>query len=177
VAVTLRRATPADIPTLRSWDELPHVADASGADDVFDWEAEVPRDVDWRELLVVEEDGRPVGSIMVVDPAREETRYWGDAPAGLRAIDVWLGPEEALGRGIGTAAMRLALARCFADPAVEAVLIDPLETNVRAVRFYGRLGFRAVERRRFGEDDCLVMRIDREAWGRVPLTGSVCRET
>jgi aminoglycoside 6'-N-acetyltransferase len=164
VAVTLRRAVPADVPTLRSWDDLPHVAEASGADDAFDWASEVPRDVDWREILVVEDDGRPVGAVVVIDPAREETRYWGDVPGGLRAIDVWLGPPDALGRGIGTAAMRLALARCFAAPEVRAVLIDPLVANVRAIRFYNRLGFRPVERRRFGEDDCLVMRIGREDW-------------
>ena len=57
--------------------------------------------------------------------------------------------------------MRLALARCFAEPAVTAVLIDPLANNIAAHRFYERLGFRFVERRRFGLDDCFVYRLDR----------------
>ena len=57
--------------------------------------------------------------------------------------------------------MRLALARCFADRAVTAVLVDPLARNTRAHRFYERLGFRQVERRRFGADDCFVYRLER----------------
>lgn len=57
--------------------------------------------------------------------------------------------------------MQLALARCFADPTVTAVLIDLLPTNTRAYRFYERLGFQFVERRRFGADECFVYRLDR----------------
>lgn len=60
--------------------------------------------------------------------------------------------------------MELALGRCFAAPAVEAVVIDPLASNVRARRFYERLGFIAVERRTFGSDDCIVYRLSREGW-------------
>lgn len=45
--------------------------------------------------------------------------------------------------------MKLALERCFAA-AVTAVRVDPLVSNVRAHRFYERLGFRRVARRRFG---------------------------
>jgi aminoglycoside 6'-N-acetyltransferase len=57
--------------------------------------------------------------------------------------------------------MALALARCFDDPSVSAVLIDPLASNTRAHRFYERIGFRFPERRRFGDDECLVYRLDR----------------
>nr|NIL95851.1 GNAT family N-acetyltransferase [Planctomycetales bacterium]NIN07293.1 GNAT family N-acetyltransferase [Planctomycetales bacterium]NIN76393.1 GNAT family N-acetyltransferase [Planctomycetales bacterium]NIP03471.1 GNAT family N-acetyltransferase [Planctomycetales bacterium]NIP67922.1 GNAT family N-acetyltransferase [Planctomycetales bacterium] len=53
------------------------------------------------------------------------------------------------------------LARCFAAPEVSAVLVDPLASNVRAHRFYQRFGFRLIERRQFGADDCLVYRLDR----------------
>ena len=56
----------------------------------------------------------------------------------------------------------MAIERCFADPAVAAILIDPLAANTRAHRFYERLGFRRVDRRVFaGVDDCLVYRLDR----------------
>jgi aminoglycoside 6'-N-acetyltransferase len=64
-------------------------------------------------------------------------------------------------KGYGSEMMRLALRRCFADPAVEAVLIDPLATNTAAHRFYERLGFRFTERRQFGEDDTFVYRLRR----------------
>ena len=60
--------------------------------------------------------------------------------------------------------MELALGRCFAAPAVAAVVIDPLASNERARRFYERRGFIEVERRTFGSDDCIVYRLSRAEW-------------
>ncbi|HEX6317249.1 MAG TPA: GNAT family N-acetyltransferase [Burkholderiales bacterium] len=159
----MRPATPADLELLRGWDEQPHVV-ASDPNDDWGWETELARSPDWREQLIAEAHGRPVGFVQIIDPAREDSRYWGDVPAGLRAVDLWIGSEADLGKGFGTQMMRLALARCFADPQVSAVLIDPLASNTRAHRFYERLGFRFVERRRFGRDDCFVYRLERLAY-------------
>lgn len=161
--VTLRPAGPADAPLLRRWDGEPHVIAADPNDD-WNWEVELARQPDWREQLIAEVAGRPVGFIQIIDPAREESHYWGEAPPGLRAVDIWIGAAADLGRGYGTRMMELALARCFAVPAVTAVLIDPLAANTRAHRFYARLGFTPVGPRRFGADDCLVFRLTREAW-------------
>jgi 2-methylisocitrate lyase-like PEP mutase family enzyme/RimJ/RimL family protein N-acetyltransferase len=158
--VTLRRAVPADIDLLRHWDEQPHVVESDPNDD-WGWEVELGRSPDWREQLIAEVDGRPVGFLQILDPAREETHYWGDVPENLRAIDIWIGEEADVGKGHGTRMMQLALERCFADPAVSAVIIDPLASNTRAHRFYERLGFRPLERRSFGADDCLVHRLER----------------
>ncbi len=164
--IRLRPATPGDRAMLERWDKAPHVAANAGADGGFDWAVELPRRPDWRELLIAGLDDRAIGFLQIIDPAREETRYWGDIGPGFRAIDIWIGEADAIGQGHGTAIMRLALARCFADPAVEAVLVDPLAANTRGHRFYQRLGFRPVERRRFGPDDCLVHRLDRAVWDR-----------
>lgn len=158
--VTLRPATPADLPTLRRWDEEPHVV-ASDPNDDWEWETELARRPAWREQLIAEVGGRAIGFVQIIDPALEESHYWGEVPAGLRAIDIWIGEPDALGQGHGSAMMRQAIARCFASPEVSAIVIDPLASNVRAIRFYERLGFRPVERRWFGADDCLVMRLER----------------
>lgn len=53
---------------------------------------------------------------------------------------------------------------CFADATVDGILIDPMASNDRARRFYERLGFRFVENRRFGVDDCAVYDLDRLSW-------------
>lgn len=165
--IKLRPATIADLDLLRHWDGEPHVRDAGGdweAND-FDWAYELPRQVPWRELLIAELDGRPVGFLQIIDPKEEETHYWGDCQPNLRALDVWIGEAADLGKGYGTAMMRQAIDRCFADPRVTAILIDPLAGNVRAIRFYERLGFCFLERRLFhGLDDCLVFRLTRENW-------------
>jgi aminoglycoside 6'-N-acetyltransferase len=163
--MNLRSATAADLALLQYWDEQPQVV-ASDPNDDWGWEVELHRNPDWREQLIAEIDGRPIGFIQIIDPAREDSHYWGDVPANLRAIDIWIGEEADLGKGYGTKMMQLALARCFVHPAVMAVLVDPLENNTRAHRFYARLGFQFVERRRFGADDCCVYRLSRVDWER-----------
>ena len=161
--LNLRPATSADLDMLRHWDEQPHVVNADPNDD-WGWEIELDRTPDWREQLIAEIDGRAIGFIQIIDPALEDSHYWGDCEPNLRAIDIWIGEETDLGKGYGTQMMQLALTRCFAEYAVTAVLIDPLASNTRAHRFYERLGFQFVEPRRFGEDDCFVYRLNRADW-------------
>ena len=160
----LRSAAYSDLELLRHWDRQPHVR-ASDPNDDWQWETELRRRPSWREQLIAEVDGRPLGFVQIIDPAEEDSHYWGDScPPKLRAIDIWIGESADLGRGFGSQMMRLALARCFADTDVEAVLVDPLASNTRARSFYERLAFRLVELRQFGADDCAVYRLDRAQW-------------
>ena len=169
--VSLRAATVADAPLLSEWDTRPHVIAASGQDDLRDWADEIAHADPWTDHLIAEEDGRPIGVMEIIDPALEGTHYWGDIGHGHRAIDIWIGEEADLGRGLGTEMMRLALDRCFEPDDVTAVLIDPLAANTAARRFYARIGFEEVGPRRFGADDCMVYRLTRERW----LTGQLSR--
>ena len=159
----LRPAALDDLPLLQRWDEEPHVLDSDPNDD-WGWDTELARDPDWREQLIAEIDGRPIGFVQIIDPEREDSHYWGDCGQGLRAVDIWIGEADALGQGFGTRMMAEALRRCFAPAEVTAVLIDPLASNADAQRFYSRFGFRFVEARRFGLDDCHVMRLKRADW-------------
>jgi aminoglycoside 6'-N-acetyltransferase len=166
--MNLRRATIDDLALLQHWDEQPHVV-VSDPNDDWGWEVELVRDVDWREQLIAEDDGKPIGFLEIIDPALEDYHYWGNVPLNLRAIDIWIGSAEDLGRGYGTRMMRLAIERCFAAANVTAIIIDPLASNVRAHRFYERLGFEFVERRQFGLDDCFVYRLERTRWKALML--------
>ena len=157
-----RDATEADIELLKFWDRQPHII-ASDPNSDWEWERELLRRPDWREQLIYEDQGRPVGFVQIIDPAREDSHYWGDVEPNLRAIDIWIGLEEDLNEGYGARMMNDALGRCFKDPEVTAVLIDPLASNTRAHRFYERLGFEFSGRRRFGPDDCIVYRKQRPA--------------
>ena len=163
-AVRLRPATPDDLALLRHWDEQPHVGHSDPDDDDWDWATELRRSPAWREQLIAEEDGRPVGCVQIIDPRLEDTHYWGKVPAGRRAIDIWIGEADDLGGGYGTRIMQLALERCFTDPSVDSVWIDPLTNNVRAHRFYERLGFVFVEERMFEGDHCRVYKMNRKNW-------------
>ena len=161
--IILRDATSEDQALLEHWDKQEHVIQADPDDD-WNWAYELPRKFSWREFLIAELDGRPIGFIQIIDPKEEETHYWGEIGPNKRAIDIWIGEKDDLGKGYGTVMMKLALAKCFAPPEVDEVLIDPLESNVKAIRFYERLGFEFLEKRDFDGDLCLVYRMGRGEW-------------
>ena len=170
-AVTLRPATPADVGWFELWDTDPGViaatSDDPGATVAFadtDWAEELDAQDDYSQYFIAELDGRPIGAMQICNPHLEAGHYWGEIAPNLRAIDIWIGAADDRGRGFGAAMMRLALDRCFADPRVTGVVIDPLASNERAQRFYRRLGFKPIGRRTFGDDDCLVHELTRQDW-------------
>ena len=160
----LRQATLDDLEMLQYWNTKPHVSTAFGEDELFEWDKELERNVDWQEILIAELDNRPIGVIQIIDPSLEESHYWGEIEANLRAIDIWIGEEFDLGKGYGTEMMQLALSRCFSDSKVKAILVDPIVSNKQACHFYEQLGFKCIERRRFVNDDCFVYRLERSTW-------------
>lgn len=162
--ITLRSATLADKAMLERWDRAPHVRAAFGEDAAPDWDDDLAGSHAYAERVIAEADGRAIGYMEILNPALEPTRYWGDVNGDIRAVDIWIGDAQDLGLGFGTEMMRLALTRCFGDPAVSAVMIDPLQSNMRAIKFYERLGFVHVGPRVFERATCAVMRLDRATW-------------
>lgn len=169
--IKLRPAGPADARHLEHWDRQPHVISATtdnpASNTAFEdihWPDEISAQDQHNEYLIAELDGRPIGAMQIIDPYLESTHYWGEIEPNLRAIDIWIGEKDCLGKGYGETMMRLAFQRCFADPKVTAIVIDPLTSNVRAHKFYRRLGFKPLGQRMFGEDNCLVHEIKRENW-------------
>jgi aminoglycoside 6'-N-acetyltransferase len=159
----LRPANIDDLKVLEFWDTQAHVIN-SDPDDEWNWAEELLYEPAWREQLMAEIDGKPIGFIQIIDPAEEESHYWGEIEPNLRAIDIWIGEAQNLGRGYGTQMMNLAIERCFAPANVQAILIDPLESNYKAHRFYERFGFQFVENRTFGLDNCRVYRLNRSEY-------------
>jgi len=150
-----------DVALLSRWDDDRDVAAALGGRgaDWYDWPVELIRDVPWRELLIAEEDGRPIGFLQLTDAHDEESHYWGDIEPGTWALDIWIGSPDDRGRGLGAEMMKLALSRVFDRHGAEVVVIDPAVHNRRAIAFYEHLGFERVGVREFGDDECLVMRL------------------
>jgi aminoglycoside 6'-N-acetyltransferase len=165
MGISIRPARLEDLPLLKTWDQETHNFLSDPED--WDWEEELRHPPQGQELLIAQEGSRPLGVLQIIDPAREESHYWGEVEPNLRAVDIWIGAKEDLGRGYGSQMMNLALSRCFEPQEVTAVIIDPLLSNTRAHRFYRRLGFRAQEVQDFQGQLCLVMRLDREQWAKV----------
>jgi aminoglycoside 6'-N-acetyltransferase len=163
MSVILRVATIDDSYLLKNWDLDEAVEYSGGDDDSYDWDYELPRNVDWREFLIAEVDAVPIGMIVLIDALREESHYWGqDVPADSWAIDIWIGDQEHRSKGYGALMMQQALQRCFVNHGASLVLIDPLQSNHRAIKFYRRVGFTDVGPRQFENDDCLVMSMTRD---------------
>lgn len=169
--LVIRVATAADVPVLERWDVDPDViactSDDPNAEQAFDgaiWPDEIAANSDVSCYYIVELAGRPIAGMQVIDPHLEPTHYWGEMEPNRRAIDIWIGDSGDRNNGHGGRMMRAVIERCFADPAVTAIVIDPLNSNRNAHRFYQRLGFKIVGRRFFEADDCLVHRLDRADW-------------
>lgn len=161
----LRPATLDDLALLKYWDTKQHVIDCDPDDD-WHWETELNRNPDWREQLIAEYRNEAIGFLQIIDPYREDTHYWGEIEAHKRAIDIWIGEEKHLSKGFGTAMMRLAIQRCFENPNVNGILIDPLKTNIRAHRFYEKLGFQYIEERNIDGTACYIYELKKEQYNR-----------
>jgi len=153
--ISLRTATIEDLDLLLYWDKKQHIID-SDPDDDWNWALELNRQPKWREQLIAELDGQPIGFVQLIDPAKEETNYWGNVEQDKRAIDIWIGEEENLGKGYGTIMMNLIKHRCFCNHTVTGILVDPLKSNTMAHRFYKKNGFEFIEERNFQGMLCFV---------------------
>ena len=79
--IQLRPAGFSDLKLLQRWDKAPHVIAAKGTED-WGWQAELHRQPDWREQLIAEVEGTPIGFLQIIDPARDESHYWGECQDG-----------------------------------------------------------------------------------------------
>jgi len=160
--IKLRHATIEDLELVKYWDTKQHVIDCDPDDDEeWNWELELNRNPEWREQLVAELNGKPVGFIQIIDPFLEETHYWGEIEPNKKAIDIWIGEEINLNKGYGTIMMKLAIDRCLLNPSTNEILIDPLKSKIKAHRFYERLGFEFVEEKEFNDTACCIYTLKR----------------
>jgi len=162
--INLRAANIEDLELLKYWDTKQHVIDCDPDDD-WNWEKELSRNPGWREQLFAELNGVPIGFIQIIDPLLEETHYWGKVGPNKRAIDIWIGEESNLNKGYGTQMMELAIQNCFENESVDGILIDPLKSNIKAQRFYERIGFEFIEEREFDGTLCVVYELKRSNAG------------
>ena len=161
--VVLRKATINDLQTLTKWDQADHLVGQVPTDD-WHWEEELKEESDWRYQFIAEVKGDPIGYIDIIDPYFEPSKYWGAIGMGFRALDIWIGEKDFLGKGYGTRMMLKAIDFCFADQSVHTIVLDPFKENIRAHQFYERLGFEFLEERNFDGDDCFVYHLTRNIY-------------
>ena len=92
-------------------------------------------------MLIVTADDRPFAYAQHYDVHTWPQAHLEAFPLGARAIDAFIGEPEMLGRGHGSALLRLLAEELVRDGA-PLVAIDPDCTNERARRAYANAGFR-----------------------------------
>jgi RimJ/RimL family protein N-acetyltransferase len=93
---------------------------------------------------VIRRDAEPIGYLQHYRLADypEYARLIGAAP-GDHGLDLFIGRDDLLGRGLGTAIVTAALDQLiFSQPAAQRCLVGPSPENERAIRCYARCGFR-----------------------------------
>lgn len=111
-------------------------------------------------------DGMPAGYIQVwfiadhlKEPWLSEAPWISEVPADSVGVDIGIGSETQLSRGLGSTVVRLFVERLRAEGHT-TILIDPSVKNRRAIRAYEKAGFRKwiVSRESSGQDETLIMR-------------------
>jgi RimJ/RimL family protein N-acetyltransferase len=143
-ALTFVRFAIEHAPLMYDWLRRPHVAewwdDPPSLEEIID---EYVRGVAV-DPYIVYLDSRPIGFIQSYVAANSGDGWWPDiTDAGVRGIDQFIGDEDLLDRGIGTAMVRAFVARVFEDSTATMVQVDPSPEKARAIRCYEKAGFHA----------------------------------
>ena len=134
-----RPAVMADLPLLRRWQALAHVAEWWGAEDAFDEDDLADPRIDQR---IVSLGGTPLAFMQdYAVHGWEGGHHFDHLPPGSRGIDQFIGLPDMLGRGHGTALIAERVAALLAAGA-PVIATDPHPDNARAIAVYTKLGFR-----------------------------------
>ena len=151
-----RPMTTADLVSVRRRLANAHVSEWWG--DPQEQFALVSGDLDHRSMqqFVVELGAYPFAYLQCYDPAAWPNHGFGDLPIGAHGIDQFIGEVDMIGRGHGSA-----LIRVFVDDLLTAgtprVVTDPDPANTRAIRAYEKAGFRQERPVTTPDGDALLM--------------------
>jgi len=133
---------------LRHWLESPYIREWWGAPET---ELGKIRDKvagrDTTRPFIFHVDGDPLGYIQSwcvgdeIDNGNTGEAPWlVELPRDAAGVDLFIGEPDRLGKGIGTAVLRAFVSDLFSR-GTPMIVIDPDETNARAVRAYEKAGF------------------------------------
>lgn len=110
------------------------------------------------QFIICLPDGREIGSVYFRDIDRDK---------GVAEYGIFIGEEDALGHGYGTAAARAALCYAFTKLSLRKIYLRFLADNIAARKSYEHAGFVMTDRKetvmtKQGEREVCFMEIDRE---------------
>jgi RimJ/RimL family protein N-acetyltransferase len=147
--ITFRAVAAADCPLIENWMRRPHWRA---------WWGEVETELGYIKNMIEGRDptrpflfllnGEPAGYIQawsvrdnLVEPWLTRAPWLRTVPVDSIGVDLSVGVESDLGRGLGTAALK-AFVKMLADEGHRNIIIDPDAANARAIRAYEKAGFK-----------------------------------
>lgn len=163
-AISFDPVTADHYPLLRSWLDTPHWRQWWGEpEEEFGLIRDMVEGRDSTRPFIVMLDGEPVGYIQMWYLGDHQNATWIEDHPLLAAfppesvgVDISIGEETKLSRGIGSAALRAFVDGIRAERA-RPIIIDPEPGNARAIRAYEKAGFRPVESLIGRTDGALIM--------------------
>ncbi|MGI8649979.1 MAG: GNAT family N-acetyltransferase [Rubrobacter sp.] len=174
--IGFRRLRNADVSRIHAWLHRPHVAkwwyeDVGSYEKVFEQYSAYVEGKEPVEPYFILYRGRPVGYIQSYRVSDEEefARLVGiEDSAG---IDLFIGEEDLLYRGLGPGIVRCFLEKVvFTDKSIKACIIDPEPGNGAAIRAYEKAGFRYLRTIEAPEGKAYLMWLSREEFGGAGFT-------
>jgi aminoglycoside 6'-N-acetyltransferase len=140
MAYAVRPISVDDLPMLRRWLESPEARRWWG-DPAFEF-ALLEEDLGnpLMRMRIVSTDGRPFAYVQDYDIGAWPQDHLARLPAGTRAVDTFIGEPDLIGKGHGSAYLRLIARQLIAEGA-PCVVVDPDPDNHRARRAYAKAGF------------------------------------
>jgi RimJ/RimL family protein N-acetyltransferase len=142
MTVVLLDVTREDLPLVDRWLRAEHVRRYWGEPEENGRLLREPPAGMRRALIAA--DGRKVGLVVWQHPTRRELDEAGlhEIPETVIDIDIMVGETDAIGRGVGPAAIRLIADAALSDPSVPFVIAATMVENTASLRAFAKAGFR-----------------------------------
>ena len=128
-----------DLPLVREWLALPHVTEWWGDPDEQFGLVSGDMTEPAMDQYIVDIDSAPLGYLQCYRLTDWNTGF-GPQPEGTRGIDQMIGVPEMIGRGHGSAFIRVFIEDLLAA-GTPRVVTDPDPDNARAIKAYEKAGF------------------------------------
>jgi len=148
--LTLRLLEDSDLPLVRRWLYLPHVA--PWFDNPLDWLGEMEQRKEkfsWLRHFIAEVDDLPIGVCQYYAYQNSGETWHGCVPVeGTYSIDYLIGETDYLGRGFGRQIVRQLIQRIWEQKDATRIIVQPEAKNEPSCRTLRSCGFRFDEENR-----------------------------